>query len=181
MPEPQQRPNPLPPGRTGRADAVAAGETRGEDEDIITLILEDHARIRGLFAELSGEELRPSPAAVWAELGPLLLAHLQAAEEICYLPFLDGAADRRASIGQLCALKDDACDAVADVRLREPESVSWWLAVRAAQAAAYRHAECVESLLLPRGRLLPEDSRRMLGRAWRRFMAGASAGADESD
>lgn len=177
-PVPLQPPGLLPPGDPEAADAVVTAEIPGTEEDIVTLILEDHARIRDLFAELhgeghQGEDRPPPPAALWTELASLLLTHLHAAEEICYLPFLRSASDLGPSIRELGAHKDDACDAVADARLRAVGSAQWWLAARAARAAADQHADCAESRLLPKARQLPEDTRRMLGRAWRQFMAAS--------
>lgn len=165
-----------PSGSSVDADGAVTEETLDKAEDIIALIAEEHARICHLFAELEEAELqeeehRNSPAALWAKLAALLPRYLQAAAEICYIPFLDGAADEGPVIRNLRADRDDIRDAVADAGLREAESVPWWLAVHAARAAADRHVDCVESGLLPRARQqLSAERRRALGRQWRQFM-----------
>jgi hypothetical protein len=155
-------------------------ETFDTEADIIALIADEHARVCHLFAELEETELREeesrtSPAAIWAQLAALLLRYLQAAEEICYIPFLDGAPDEGPVIRNLRADRDDIRDAVADVSLRQAESAPWWLAIHAARAAADRHVDCVESCLLPRARQqLSAERRRALGRQWRQYMLASS-------
>jgi len=58
------------------------------------------------------------------------------------------------------------------IRCRPPR---WWLAVRAAQAAAERHIGSVEAGPLPSfARQAPESVRRELGRHWKRYMAALS-------
>lgn len=125
-----------------------------------------------MFAELQEERQSLRLSALWREIAALAMADVQAAEEICYLPFLDGMADKWLTIRELGAAKDDICDAVADAQLRQAGSAVWWLAVRAARSAADRHMDCVESRLLPRARQqLRERSRRALGLQWKQFLA----------
>lgn len=144
-----------------------------ETDDIVALVRRDHTRVRDLFAELDAAGNRPARlSALWTELSGVLLAHLGAAKEICYLPLVDGALGRSPTIGELSAYKEDVSEAVADARLHEPGSPSWWLAVRAARDAAFRHFRYVESGPLPElRRRVPQHSRQALGRQWTRFMS----------
>jgi len=125
-----------------------------------------------MFAELQEEKQPLRLSALWREIAALAMADVQAAAEICYLPFLDGAAGKWLTMRELGAAREDIYDAVADARLREAGSAVWWLAVRAARSAADRHMDCVESRLLPRARQqLPERGRRALGLQWKQFLA----------
>ncbi|MBV9450513.1 MAG: hemerythrin domain-containing protein [Streptosporangiaceae bacterium] len=141
--------------------------------DIVTLVMADHARIRRLFAEL--ETARDSPSRlpiVWTELAGCLEAHLDASEEITYLPlFADsttGDEDRR----QLADQDADIREAVAEARLQPAGSRLWWLVVSAAQTAVDRRIDAIESVPLRRFRQqAPEHAREALGRQWIRFMA----------
>lgn len=141
-------------------------------DDVITLICDDHVLIRRLFRELkTAREDASRRCGLWTELAALLLAHLDAAEEICYLPFLNVAPGGLLAIAELRAHRGDICDAVAEARLREEGSSAWWLAARAARDAADRHINYTESCLLPRVRQeLPNHTLRELGRQWQRFM-----------
>jgi hypothetical protein len=146
------------------------------DDDVVELVRGDHTRIGRLFEELEGAAENPARlAALWRELAEVLLAHVGAFEEICQLPL------RRAVPGSVPSTQDidvqnlDICEAVAEARLQPGGSAQWWLAVRAAQAAADRHIGSVEAGPLPRfARLAPESTRRELGRHWNRYMADLS-------
>lgn len=142
-------------------------------DDIVALIGDEHARIRRLFADLAQAQGQASRReALWRELAALLLAYLDAAEEICYPALFSGAPGERLAVRALHADNGDIRDAAADTLLREAGSPGWWLAVRAARTAADRHIACVESRLLPAFRQrLPGHTRRALGGQWRRFMA----------
>lgn len=146
-------------------------------DDLVEVILGDHARIVSLFEEL--EEAADSPArlaALWSELFAVLLAHLGAFEEIFFLPLLGAVADRSLSMRQLNAQKLDIFDALAEARLQRTGSPRWWLAVRAARAAAHQHISSVEASGLPRfGQQTSEATRQELGYQWSRFMADLSS------
>lgn len=151
-------------------------------DDIVALVLEDHRRIRRLFAEL--EEAGDCPArvpALWMELAGALLAHLEAAEEIYCLPLLHDALESSLTVGDFEAHKADVRDAVAEARLHETGSRLWWLAVRAAQDAARRHFHSVESGPLPRfRRQVLERTRQTLASEWKRFMSDLSRDSREN-
>lgn len=143
-----------------------------DDDDIVTLLLDDHARVRRLFAELDAAGDCPARlSALWEELAGILLAHLEAAKEICYLPLFDAVLDTSLTVDELSAHKEDACQAVVEARLHEPGSPMWWLAVRAARDAAGRHFRSVESGPLPDLRRIPEQTRRALARQWKRYLS----------
>jgi hypothetical protein len=146
-------------------------------DDLVGLILGDHARIARLFDELEGAADSPARlAALWTELCEVLLAHLGAFEEILFLPLLGAVPDRSLSMRDLSAEKLDILDAVAEARLQQAGSPLWWLAVRAAHAAADRHISSVESGVLPRfGHQTPEWTRREMAHQWNRFMADLSS------
>lgn len=139
--------------------------------DIVTLVLEDHARMRRMFAELDdvcGGTVRLRR--LWHELAWLLTAHVGAAEEICCLPFLADEPGGAAAIREIAASHDDIREAVAEARLRPAGSHGWWMAVRAARAAADQHIDVIESGPLPRfRRRTPEQVRALLGRQWLAF------------
>jgi hypothetical protein len=145
-------------------------------DDLVELVRGDHARICRLFEELGGAAENPVRlAALWAELAGALLAHVGAFEEICQLPL------RRVVPGGVPGTQDigaenlDICEAVAEARLQTAGSARWWLAVRAARAAAGRHISSVEAGPLPGfARLVPESTRRELGRQWNRYVADLS-------
>ncbi len=141
--------------------------------DIVTLILADHARIRRLFTEL--EIVRDSPSLlqmVWTELAGCLQAHLDAAEEITYLPLFSdatrGPEDRR----ELADQDADIREAMAEACLQPTGSRLWWVAVRAAQMTVDRHIDAIESGPLPRFRQqAPDHVQEALGHQWTHFMA----------
>jgi hypothetical protein len=139
--------------------------------DVATLILEDHARIRRLFAglETAGDDPRRL-SAIWQELSGRLLAHLSAEEEICYLPFTAGLADGSLARAELIDQAGDICSAAAEARLQDAGSPLWWLAVRAARDTTDRHIDFIESRLLPGfTEQVAEQARRTLGDQWTGF------------
>jgi Hemerythrin HHE cation binding domain len=145
-------------------------------DDLVELVRGDHARIGRLFKEL--EEAADNPARLaelWTELAEVLPAHVGAYEEICQLPLRRAVPDGAPSTQDIDAQNHDIREAVAEARLQPVGSAQWWLAVRAAQAAADRHIDSVEAVSLPRfARLAPESTRRELGRHWKRYMADLS-------
>ena len=152
-----------------------AGSGRPVD-DLVELVLADHTRIDRLFEELegSGDDMARL-AALWAELSGVLLAHIAAFEEICQLPLLHTVPDSSLSRQDLSAQKLDVSDAVAGARLQRVGSPQWWLAVRAAHAAADQHISSTEGGPLRRfAQQAPESARQELGRQWNRFMADLS-------
>jgi hypothetical protein len=142
-------------------------------DDLVELVRGDHARIGRLFEELAEAAGNPPRlAAVWAELAEGLIAHVAAFREICRLPLRHAALGGVPSVSNVEANELDICEAVAEARLQEAGSARWWLAVRAAQAAADQHVTSVEAGPLPRfARQAPESARRQLGRQWNRYMA----------
>ncbi len=142
-------------------------------DDLVGLILRDHARIVRLFGDLEGAADSPVRlATLWTELCEVLLAHLGAFEEISFLPLLCAAPDRSMSTRDLRAQKLDTLDAVAEARLQQVGSPLWWLAVRAARTATDRHISCVETDWLPHfGQQTPERTKAALGYQWERFVA----------
>ncbi len=146
-------------------------------DDLVGLVRGDHARIDHLFGELERAADDPARlAALWAELSDALLAHMGAFEEVCTLPLLRAVPDGAPSPQDVGAQKFDVCDAVAEARLQQAGSTRWWLAVRAARAAAARHAGSVEAGPLPRfAQRAPESTRRELGRQWERYLADISS------
>jgi hypothetical protein len=142
-------------------------------DDLVELVRGDHARIGRLFDELEGAADIPARlAGLWAELAVVLLAHVGAFEEICRLPLRRAVPGSMPSKQDIDAQNRDICEAVAEARLQPVGSAQWWLAVRAARAAAERHVGSVEAGSLPGfARQAPESTRRELGRHWNRYMA----------
>jgi hypothetical protein len=145
-------------------------------DDVIELVRGDHARIGRLFEELAGAAGDPPRlAALWAELAESLLAHVGAFQEICLLPLRHAAPGSVPSAEEVDTQRLDICEAVAEARLLPAGSARWWLAVRAARAAADRHVSSVEAGPLPGlVKQVPESARRQLGRQWNRYMADLS-------
>jgi hypothetical protein len=145
-------------------------------DDLVELVRGDHARIGRLFKELGGAAENPARLAeLWTELAEVLLAHVGAYEEICHLPLRRALPGSGPSTRDIHAHNLDICDAVAEARLQPVGSARWWLAVRAARAAADRHISSVEADFLPGfARQAPESARRELGRHWSRYMAALS-------
>lgn len=139
--------------------------------DIVTLVLAEHVRIRRLFEELTAAGDRAARlATVWAELAWLLDAHVDASQEITYLPLTDSALRR--SMREAAADDADIREAVAEARFHRAGSPQWRLAVRAVHAAVERHIDANESELLPSlRRQTSEQTRLTLGRQWTEFMA----------
>jgi hypothetical protein len=136
--------------------------------DIVDLVAVDHARIRGLFAEL--EDARQAAAArlgaVWAELAGLLEAHVAAAREICFLTLLGDAVP-----DEIAPDLDDIAETVAEARLQQVGSTAWWRAVDAARAAATAHIDAMTSGPLPEIRhRVPPGRREVLGGQWQEFL-----------
>ena len=145
-------------------------------DDLVGLVLADHARIGRLFEELEGSaDNLARLTALWAELSWSLLAHIAAFEEICQLPLLHTVPDSSLTMEDISAQKLDICDAVAGARLQQAGSPQWWQAVRAAHAAADQHISSTEAGPLRRfAQRAPESTRQELGRQWTRFMADLS-------
>ncbi|HEX6524377.1 MAG TPA: hemerythrin domain-containing protein [Streptosporangiaceae bacterium] len=141
--------------------------------DIVTLILAGHARIRRLFAELEiVTDSSPLLQMVWTELADCLHAHLDAAEEITYLPLFAGAASGPQDRRELADQDADIREAMAEAHLQPTGSRLWWVFVRAAQMTADRRIDAMESGPLPRFRQqAPEHVQEALGQQWTRFMA----------
>lgn len=145
--------------------------------DIVDLILAEHARIGRLFAGLYSAEKEQDAGArlstVWADLAGLLETHVAATREICYLTLLGDGDNRR-----LTADLDDIAEAVAEARLQPTGSRLWWLAVRAARAAAIGYIDDVESGPVPQmRRLVPQERRLILGSQWQAFAADRAGDA----
>lgn len=151
--------------------------------DIVTLVLEDHARIRRMFAELDearGDTVRLRR--LWPELAWLLTAHVDAAEEIVCLPVLADGPGNPAALRDVIGIHDDLRETVAEARLQPAGSPGWWLAVRAARAAADQHIEVIESGPLPRfRRQAPERVRAILGSHWTAFMTALRCDSSDSE
>ncbi len=144
--------------------------------DVVGLVLDDHARVRGLFKEVQAAEAEPVRlAALWAELSAVLLAHCGAVEEVIAVPLLGTAPDRLLAMRDLREQMTETRDALAEARLRTPGSPQWWLAVRALHAVVDRHISSMEAGPLPRFlQRTPQPVRQELGRQWNRFMVDAS-------
>jgi hypothetical protein len=145
-------------------------------DELVGLVRDDHVRISHLFEELTAvADKPPDLAARWAELSRVLRAHFGAFEEICQLPLLRAAWDGVPSPRDIAAQKMDIGEAVAEAGLQPAGSTRWWLAVRAAQAAAAEHVSVVEAGPLKRfAQQASESTRRELGRQWKRYMADFS-------
>jgi hypothetical protein len=152
--------------------------------DIVDLIMDDHARIRRLFAALdSAARYRESTADIgkhtpgqrmlneaWARLARSLELHTEAEEEICY-PHVPAAREPTPALAECCADHRDIREALADARLREPGSRAWWRAVAAARTACGRHFPAEEqNVLAPFHRCSPPELRKDLARRWRTFI-----------
>lgn len=143
--------------------------------DVVELVLNEHARVRGLFRELQAAKARPVRlGALWAQLSAILLAHFGAVEEVFSLP-LAGASPDHATMRELRDQGDEVKDVLAEGRLRTVGSSQWWLAVGALQAVTDRHISSMEAGLLPEfRRRTPEGARQQLGRQWSQFTAAFS-------
>jgi Hemerythrin HHE cation binding domain len=145
--------------------------------DIVELVAVDHARIRGLFAEL--EDARQAAAArlgaIWAELAGLLEAHVAAAKEIFFVRLLGDAVP-----DEITPDLDDIAETVAEARLQPVGSAAWWRAVDAARAAATGHIDAMTSGPLPELRhRIPPERREVLGCQWQEFRTARAL--DEAD
>jgi hypothetical protein len=152
--------------------------------DIIDLIVDDHARIRRLFAALnSAARYRERTADVgertpcegmlseaWSRLARSLELHTEAEEELCY-PRVFPAGHRSAAVDDCCADHRDIREALADAQLRDIGSRAWWRAVAAVRAACGRHFPIEEEQILSSfRRSAPARLRTDLGRYWRSFI-----------
>lgn len=144
-------------------------------DDLVELVLGEHARLNRLFEELEGADNPVRLAAVWMELSAALRAHMGAFEEVLLLPLLGTTQSRVPVMRSLNADKDDIRDALAGSSLLPTGSFQWWLAVRAVQAAVGRHISSVEGGPLPKfGQQAPEWSRQELGHQWKVFISAFS-------
>jgi|GraSoiStandDraft_48_1057284.scaffolds.fasta_scaffold136914_2 hypothetical protein len=156
--------------------------------DIVELILADHMRIRELLGGLGdmagdGEPGDDRLAKEWEVLAGLLEVHLDAAEEIAYPALFSGPAHGARPMAQVVADHADVREAMDEARLHPAGSPLWWLAIRAARAAAISHIDAVESGPLARFRweTSPRE-REILGRQWVGFVtARASDGYVAAD
>ena len=175
MPEPFQPPGPPAAVSNADADAVVTEEEPGVEEDIVTLILDDHARIRHLFEALGRGERGPGPAALWAELAALLLTHLQAAEEICYLPFAKTrptAGRSSATFSPIRTISVTRWPTHACAKRNRP-SGGWRSAPHGPPRTGTWTASSHVCSREPVGSC--RESRRALGRQWRQFTAASAA------
>lgn len=153
--------------------------------DIIDLILTDHQRIRRLMTVLeeahrTGRDPAPrrTAADVWDQLADLLDLHINAEEEICYLPmFADSQHAGR--LDDAVADHADIREAADQARLHPAGSALWWLAVRSALSACADHLNREESgVLTAFARRADPSLRRELGRQWPAFRAAWTPRAD---
>lgn len=154
--------------------------------DIVELISAEHVRIRNLIGKLDAFRLDaalagPAPEAglTWAALAGFLRFHVDAAEEIAYLPLAGATPEAAAAIVRAAEADADIRAAVGETQLSRPGSPTWQLAVQAACSAARSHIACVESdPLLHFQHRTALKVRRTLGRQWVAFMAARAL--DES-
>jgi hypothetical protein len=182
---PDQNP-PAPGDASTSPDGTSAAGARPQAAtaatDIIDLIAADRAQITELLARISqltgscrdapGGQAPgagdPVPGQAWAALARLLTAHIDAEQEICYLPM----AAARPPADLLRAWAADLFDireALAEARLPAIGSARWLRAVTDASAAAIRHFHAEDSHLLPALSQAPAETRGRLGRQWAAF------------
>lgn len=151
--------------------------------DITELILNDHARIRRLFAALDSlvryrERFAPTGARdcrmlieAWERISRLLELHIAAEEEICY-PAMCALGQCHAAIEASFADHEDIREALEEAQLREAGSPPWWKAVTAARAHSASHFRAEEEHVLAAFRESAGTGLRdTLARQWMAFTA----------
>lgn len=150
--------------------------------DIVDLIRAEHERIRYLFARLSRGDAHDADdlTRTWAMLSRLLETHIDAVEEIGYPPVPAAVMDIPRRRAQMAA-HGDIREAMREARLCPVASRGWWLAVRAAWAAAMRHISVTEPTLLDELRQdVPLAARETLAEQWRAFVAARALDARDA-
>lgn len=147
--------------------------------NVIDLITDDQAQIRALLDRIS--QLTGSCRAVpggpapgtdgrvlsrtWAALARLLIAHLDAEQEICYLT-MTAARPPGALLRAWAAAHFDIREALAESQLSAAGSARWLRAVSDASTAVIRHFQAEDDYLLPVLGQVPPETRGLLGRQW---------------
>lgn len=153
-------------------------------DDVVELIRAEHERLGALLSVLDPQAPQDADGLrhTWSQAASLLLAHVDAAEEVGFPPALvrsPDAAGRRAAI---VADHADIRDAVSAARFHAVGSRGWWLAVEAAHAAARRHVDLAEATLLSLlSDKLTGHERAILGHQWRAFARARALDAGQGE
>jgi hypothetical protein len=145
--------------------------------DVTRLILDEHARLRRMFADLddarAGGDLDDLSAA-WAPLADLLDLHAETEEQVFYPTLLEQGRRPRAEHETEDAIEDHnkIRDAVRDAGDRQVGSDEWWEAIGRARTENSKHIAEEERGALSDLRIYGGLARRHeLGLAWIRFQA----------
>lgn len=109
---------------------------------------------------------------MWQRLADLLVAHIQAEEETCYLPLFGTGAQATERMRDSVAEHDEIRGIICEAAAQPVGSAPWWRTVRTAMVVSAEHLEHEERDVLPD--CLPglsRSRRRQLGRQWCAFMA----------
>ena len=120
-------------------------------DDVVELILDDHATFRRLFERIDEADNTNDLRELWFELGPLLSAHAVAEEDSFYPALLKAAHDDADVVD---AIKDhnEIRDAVQEADRHEIGSDGWKNAVKTARDANDDHMREEEAGPLPAAR-----------------------------
>jgi hypothetical protein len=150
-------------------------------DDVIELILDDHATFRRLFSRIEETERLDDLRELWFQLGPLLSAHAVAEEDAFYPALLKAAHDHDEVID---AIKDhnEIRDAVRDADRYEVGSNAWRLAIERARKANDDHMREEEHGPLVAARRYIDAQRRIaLGLQFLRLRNAYPSGATGAD
>jgi hypothetical protein len=163
-----------------RPALVPARPPAGELPELVQVIVAEHARILRLFAALanlgrrqpSGTCGRTTLIGAWQRLASLVDMHADAEEEICYEVLFGYGGHIAALLNTAVADHNDIREAVAEARLAEAGSASWWRAVATAHRACTEHFASEEQGVLAYvcAQLTPETGK-LLARQWAAFTA----------
>ncbi len=153
-------------------------------DDVVELILDDHATFRRLFARIADTSTEDDLRHLWFELGPLLSAHA-VAEEDSFYPALLKAAHDDDDVADAIKDHNEIRDAVRDADRYDVGSDSWKDAVESARRATDDHMREEEDGPLPAARrCMQMDERITLGLQFLRLRnayPSGKAGADDHD
>ncbi|MBV8117353.1 MAG: hemerythrin domain-containing protein [Candidatus Eremiobacteraeota bacterium] len=120
-------------------------------DDVIELILDDHATFRRLFERIDQSANADDLRRLWFELGPLLEAHA-AAEEASFYPALLKAAKDDDDVRDAIHDHNKIRDAVRDANLCDVSGDEWRAAVKRARDENDEHMSEEERGPLPAAR-----------------------------
>ena len=139
-------------------------------DDIIDLILADHAEFRRAFAELDGLTDHAELARRWLALADHLEVHASAEEEVFYPELLQEVDNSEGDTKHAVKDHNKIRDATRATGAHEVGTQAWWEAFRDARAETVDHLDEEENDVLPPFReQIDAQTRRRLATDWQAF------------